>query len=150
MTTTIGTRAPTPLSHPSEDFEDSAKLLLRLTLGCLLLLHGIGKLTGGVDSILGAVAQTGLPGSLGYLVYVGEIVAPLLLIFGIWTRAAAVAIAINMMVAVALVHMGQLATLTASGGWQLELQAFYLATALGIALLGAGRLSFGGADGRWN
>ena len=46
--------------------------------------------------------------------------------------------------------MGQLATLTASGGWQLELQAFYLATALGIALLGAGRLSFGGADGRWN
>ena len=150
MAITAGTHTPTPLVRPGEDFEDTGKLLLRLTLGLLLLLHGIGKLTGGVDSILGAVATAGLPASLGYLVYVGEIVAPLLLIFGIWTRAAAVVIAINMMVAVALVHMGQLATLAASGGWDLELQAFYLATALGIALLGAGRLSFGGADGRWN
>jgi putative oxidoreductase len=143
-------RTPMPQVHSSDDFEDTGKLLLRLALGGLLLLHGIGKLTGGVDSILGAVARTGLPASLAYLVFVGEIIAPLLLIFGIWTRLAAVVIAINMMVAVALVHMGDLATLAPSGGWGLELQAFYLATALGIALLGAGRLSFGGSEGRWN
>jgi putative oxidoreductase len=143
-------RPRVPLERPGEDFEDTGKLLLRLTLGLLLLLHGIGKLTGGVEGIIGAVARTGLPGSLGYLVYVGEIVAPLLLIFGIWTRMAAVVIAINMVVAVVLMHMGDLATLTESGGWKLELQAFYLATAFAIALLGAGRLSFGGSEGRWN
>ena len=130
--------------------EDTAKLLLRLTLGLLMLLHGIGKITGGIDPILGMVAKTGLPAAFGYAVYVGEVVAPLLLIVGAWTRAAAVVLAINMVVAVALVHMAQLATLSPTGGWALELQGFYLAVALAIALLGAGRYSAGGIDGRWN
>jgi len=130
--------------------EDTAKLLLRLTLGVLMLLHGIGKISGGIEPILGMVAKAGLPAALGYLVYVGEVAAPLLLIIGAWTRAAAVVVALNMVVAVALVHAGQLATLSPGGGWALELQGFYLATALAIALLGAGRYSAGGIDGRWN
>ena len=130
--------------------EDTAKLLLRLTLGLLMLLHGIGKITGGIDPILGMVAKAGLPAAFGYAVYVGEVVAPLLLIVGAWTRAAAVVVAINMVVAVALAHMAQLATLSPNGGWALELQGFYLFVALAIALLGAGRYSAGGIDGRWN
>jgi putative oxidoreductase len=124
--------------------------LLRLTLGLLMLLHGIAKVTGGIDPILGMVAKAGLPSALGYLVYVGEIAAPLLLIVGAWTCAAALVIAINMVVAVALVHASQLATLLPTGGWALELQAFYLAMALAIALLGAGRFSVGGIGGHWN
>ena len=130
--------------------EDTAKLLLRLTLGLLMLLHGIGKITGGIDPILGMVAKAGLPAAFGYAVYVGEVVAPLLLIVGAWTRAAAVVVVINMVVAVALAHMAQLATLSPNGGWALELQGFYLAVALAVALLGAGRYSAGGIDGRWN
>lgn len=63
---------------------------------------------------------------------------------------AALVIVINMVVAVALVHGAELATLSRSGGWALELQAFYLASALAIALLGAGRFSAGGVNGRWN
>jgi putative oxidoreductase len=137
-------------SERSASLEDTAKLLLRLTLGLLMLLHGIGKITGGIDPILGMVAKAGLPAAFGYAVYVGEVLAPLLLIVGAWTRAAAVVVAINMVVAVALVHMAQLAMLTPNGGWALELQGFYLAVALAIALLGAGRYSAGGIDGRWN
>jgi putative oxidoreductase len=137
-------------SERSAGLEDAAKLLLRLTLGLLMLLHGIGKVTGGIDPILGMVAKAGLPAAFGYAVYVGEVLAPLLLIVGAWTRAAAVVVAINMVVAVALVHMAQLATLSPTGGWALELQGFYLAVALAIALLGAGRYSAGGIDGRWN
>lgn len=129
---------------------DLGKLVLRLNLGILTLLHGVAKVTAGPAFVLGLVAKAGLPPALGYLVYVGEVLAPLLVIAGLWTRPAALVVAINMVVAVWLVHMGQLGELTRSGGWALELQAFYLFTAVAIALLGAGRISLGGASGRLN
>ena len=129
---------------------DVAKLLLRLILGSLILVHGIGKITSGPGVVLDVVHQAGLPASFGYLVYVGEIVAPICVIIGLWTRLGAIIIAINMLVAVLLVHAGQFFQLGDSGGWALELQAMYLVVALSIALLGAGRYSLGGTDGRWN
>lgn len=150
MAIATNTRPPIAIVRPVGGMQDAGKLLLRLTLGVLMLLHGIGKITGGIDPILGMVAKAGLPAAFGYGVYVGEVLAPLLLIVGAWTRAAAVVVAINMVVAVALAHMAQLATLSPTGGWALELQGFYLAVAVAIALLGAGRYSAGGVDGRWN
>ena len=123
---------------------DLGKLLLRLTLGSLMLLHGIAKLSSGADHIAGMVASHGLPGVLGYLVYVGEVLAPLLLIVGLWTRPAALVVAINMVVAIGLAHMGQLGQLGKSGGWALELQGLFLFTAVAVSLLGAGRFSLGG------
>jgi putative oxidoreductase len=130
--------------------DDAGKLVLRLTVGILILLHGIAKITGGVAPILAMVAKAGLPEALGYLVYVGEVVAPLLLIVGVWTRAAALVVAINMVVAIALVHSHQIFMLGKNGGWELELQGLFLFTAVAIALLGAGRHSIGGIGGRWN
>ena len=129
---------------------DLGKLVLRLTLGILTLLHGVAKISAGPGFILGMVAKTGLPASLGYLVYVGEVLAPVLLIVGLWTRAAALVVAANMIVAVALVHMGELGSLGRTGGWALELQGFFFFTAVAVALLGAGRISLGGAGGRFN
>jgi putative oxidoreductase len=129
---------------------DTGKLILRLALGLLILLHGIAKVMGGVQGILGAVTKMGLPEAFGYLVYVGEVLAPLLVIVGFWTRPAALVIAINMAFAVFLVHLGQLFQLSQQGGWALELQGMYFFTAIAIALLGAGRYSVGGATGRWN
>lgn len=130
--------------------EDMGKFILRATLGILILFHGISKIIGGPGMILGLVAKAGLPSAFGYLVYVGEVIAPLLVLFGAWTRLAALVIAINMVVAVALVHTSQIFTMGKTGGWALELQGIYLAAALAIALLGAGRYSVGGASGRWN
>ncbi len=130
--------------------EDLGKLLLRVALGVLILLHGIAKLRGSPDFIIDLVSKAGLPGALGYLVYVGEVLAPILLIVGLFTRAAALIVAINMVVAVALVHMGELASLTKNGGWALELQGMFFFTAIAVALLGAGRYSVGGLAGRWN
>lgn len=129
---------------------DSAALLLRLALGVLIGLHGIGKLGTGPGMVLDLVVKAGLPSAVGYLVYIGEIVAPFLLIIGLWTRAAAIVIAINMLVAVLLVHTGQLFLLTKNGGYALELQTMYLIVAVAIALLGAGRFSLGTSTGRWN
>jgi putative oxidoreductase len=129
---------------------DLAKLLLRVALGMLILLHGIAKLQGGPDFVLGAVARMGLPAQFGYLVYVGEVLAPLLLIVGYLTRAAALVVAINMVFAVWLVHVPELFTLSKTGGWALELQGMYLMAAIVVALLGAGRYSLGGTSARWN
>lgn len=130
--------------------EDLGKFVLRSTLALLLLAHGISKLIGGAGFITGLVGSLGLPPALGYLVYVGEVVAPVLVLIGLWTRPAALVIAINMIVAVLLVHTGELLAITKTGGWALELQAMFLVGAIAVALFGAGRYSVGGRDGRWN
>lgn len=136
------------LAGPSA--EDVAKLVLRLTLGVLTLLHGINKIETGPGFVLGLVQQAGLPSFLAYGVYIGEVIAPVLLIIGLFTRPAALVIVVNMLVAFALVHTSQLFTLGKQGGWALELQGFFLFTALTVALLGAGRISLGGTNGRFN
>lgn len=130
--------------------EDLGKLVLRSVLAILILLHGISKIIGGAGFIVGLVTKFGLPPAFAYLVYVGEVVAPLLVLFGIWTRAGAAIIAINMLAAFLLVHTGQLFEMAKTGGWALELQGMYLAAAIAVALLGAGRYSIGGNSGKWN
>jgi putative oxidoreductase len=138
-------------SNGSTSSNDGAKLLLRVLLGVLILLHGIAKLKGGVPTyVMDLVARVGLPAVLGYLVFIGEVVAPILLIIGLWTRLAALVIAINMIAAIALVHSKDLFAIAKSGGWALELQGMFLFVAIAIAMLGAGRYSVGGANGRWN
>jgi putative oxidoreductase len=112
-----------------------AILLLRFTLAILVLLHGIAKLRGGVGPIESMLQAQGVPGVLAYAVFIGEVVAPLLIIAGIWVRAAALLIAINMVVAVALAHSKELLQLDQTGGYALELQAFFLVTALVVAWL---------------
>jgi len=129
---------------------DFAKLLLRVVLGLLILAHGIGKIKSGPGMIVDLVVQHHLPAFVGYLVYIGEVVAPALLIVGLFTRAAAAIIVINMIFAVLLAHTDELFSMDKSGGYALELQALYLVTAIVVALIGAGRYSIGGLYGRWN
>ena len=130
--------------------EDLGKLVIRSALAILVLLHGISKLTGGIDGISGMITNAGLPAVFAYGVYVGEVIAPLLVLIGLWTRAAAAVMAINMVVAVMLVHVPELVQLNKQGGWALELQGMFLFGAIAVALLGAGRYSVGGINGKWN
>ncbi len=130
--------------------EDHGKLILRLMLGLLMLFHGIDKIIGGIEGIINRFEGIGLPGALVYLIYLGEIVAPVLVVIGYWTRAAAFIIAGNMVVAILVAHSGDFFTLTPNGGYGLELQFFYLLSAVAIIALGAGRYSVAGAQGKWN
>jgi putative oxidoreductase len=118
---------------------DFGKLLLRLTLGGLLLFHGIAKLFHGVDFIEGQLATHGLPTFLAYGVFIGELIAPLMVILGYQTRIGALIIVFNMLIAIALVHANELLALGGQGGWALELQGFFLFTALSLIFLGPGR-----------
>lgn len=131
-------------------YDDLGKLVLRLALGLMILLHGIAKLVGGIGFVTGMLQKMGLPGAIGYLVYVGEVIAPLLIVFGLWTRLAAFILAGNMIVAVLLAHTTQLFSLSDTGGWEMELQGMFFFAAVALVLLGAGRYSIGGRTGRWN
>ena len=119
--------------------EDTGKLVLRLTLGILILLHGLAKLTNGVGGISNMLSGIGLPSTLAYGVYIGEVLAPLLVIIGFYARIGALVIVVNMLFAIGLVHMKDLFVLTKTGGWGIELQAFFLFTAVAVALIGPGR-----------
>ena len=67
-----------------------------------------------------------------------------MLIAGFYARIGALLVAINMLFAFALVHMGELGHLNEQGGWALELQGMFLVTAIALALLGPGRYSVNG------
>ena len=130
--------------------DDAGKLILRLTLGMLLLMHGLHKLMNGIDGINAIVIANGWPQWIAYGVLVGEVLAPAMIILGVITRAAALVVAVNMLVAIYLAHGHQLLQLTKTGGWILELQAMFLFVAIVIAFLGAGHYSLGGTRGRLN
>ncbi|WP_345797144.1 DoxX family protein [Castellaniella sp. MT123] len=134
----------------SSTTDDLGKLILRLVLGILVLLHGLSKLDSGIGWIGGMLQGHGLPGFVSYGVYIGEVLAPILVILGLWARLGGILIAINMLFAFGLVHAHDLLTLGKSGGWAMELQGMYLFTGLVVALLGAGAYSLGGRNGRCN
>jgi putative oxidoreductase len=117
------------------------KLILRFTVGIMMLFHGAAKIMnpGSVDYIGGVLSGSGLPSFLAYGVYVGEIIAPIMIILGIYSRYGAMLIVINMLFAIFLMHTGDIFALTEHGGWRLELQGFYLFGALAIMFLGSGR-----------
>jgi putative oxidoreductase len=83
-----------------------------------------------------------LPEFLAYGVYVGEVLAPLMIIVGYSSRLGGVLVVINMLFAIVLMHGGDVFSLSPHGGWALELQGFYLFGGLAVALLGSGSYAF--------
>jgi len=121
--------------------EDAGKLILRITTAGLILFHGTSKIIRGVSFMDPALAQFHLPAFVAYGVYVGEVVAPLFMIAGAWTRVAALVVMFNMVMAVLLEAHRNLFVIQRTGAWGLEVEAFYFLTALVVALLGGGRYS---------
>lgn len=118
---------------------DFAKLLLRLTFGILMMFHGVAKIRHGVDWISNMLVADGLPGFIAYGAFVGEIIAPVLIILGLFTRQAAFIYAFNIVVATLLVGLPKFFTLTNVGAWGLETEALYFLGGVIIMFLGAGK-----------
>lgn len=126
--------------------EDGGKLVLRLVLGVLILFHGVTKMHYGIGFVGDLLSKAGLPTAIGYLVYVGEVVAPLMIILGIAGRLGALIVVVNMLFALMLVHTSQLFGVDPkNGGYMLELQAMYLFGALSLSMMGMGRFVLGGS-----
>lgn len=118
-----------------------AILLLRFTTAGLMIFHGVAKLIGGLDRIEAMLAAMGLPKWFAAGVLIGELVGPILVLLGLWVRPAALVMAFNMVVAVALAHSGDLLKIGPSGGYRLELQVFFLVCSLVIAWMASERTS---------
>ncbi len=129
--------------------EDLGKLLLRFGLGGLLLFHGIHKLLNGLGPIEAMLTAHNLSASIAYGVYFGELIAPILIIVGLFSRIGGMLVAVNMVIAVLLAHTAAvLAVSPTTGAYALESEMFFLVGGLAVALLGAGRFSLG--NGNWN
>lgn len=120
---------------------DIAKLILRIMVGGLLLFHGIDKALHGVSFIEGMLSAHELPDVVTYGVYIGEIVAPVLLIVGLFTSLAALIVIVNMVMAILLAHSDTLFALTEYGAWSIEVPMLYLLSSVAIILLGPGKYS---------
>lgn len=124
---------------------DLGLLILRLSVGILMLFHGVAKIFGGLGFIKQVLAGKGLPEFIANGVYVGEVIAPLLMIIGYRTRIAAAIFAFNTLVIILLVHANEIFTLNQHGGWNLELVGLYMFGAVALFFTGSGKyaLSFG-------
>ena len=123
---------------------DTGRLILRLCVGGLMLFHGVAKIMhpASLDFISGMLTANDLPVFLAYAVYIGEVVAPLMVIVGYQARIGALLIAVNMLFALFLAHTGDFFSLSEHGGSAIELQLFYLLSATAVVFLGSGRLAF--------
>ena len=132
--------------------EDIGKLIMRLMVGGLLLFHGVHKVLNGIEPIKHLLAAQGAPDWLAYGVYLGEVVGPILVILGLLSRVGGLFIAINMLVAIAMVHRHYGLFANWSGtqkGEGFEFHLLVLAIVLAIIVRGAGALSLDRAIHRW-
>lgn len=114
-------------------------LLLRLALGIVIFPHGAQKVFGwfggyGLHGTLNFFTQTmGIPVVFAVLAIAAEFLGSLGLVTGLLTRVAAFAIAVEMLVAVALVHLHNGFFMNWSGAQKGEGFEFHL-LAIGIAI----------------
>jgi putative oxidoreductase len=121
--------------------QDIGIILLRISIASTMFIYGISKLIHGIGFIANLLTQYGLPSFLGYGVYVGEIIAPILIIIGYRTKLAGLIFATNCFVATLLVQLPNLLKLNDFGGW--EMGPLFIYTLFGIALFftGGGKYS---------
>lgn len=112
-------------------------LALRLTLGSLLLAHGLMKLTVfGIDGTVGYFGSLGLPAIAAHLTIFGEVAGGLALIVGLFTRLAAV-LSLPILLGATWAHAGNGWVFSnAGGGWEFPLLLVLLAGI--VATQGAG------------
>lgn len=120
---------------------DLGLLLIRIVIGFTMLLHGINKIIHGLDYIKSVLSAHGLPAFLSYGVYIGEIIAPLLIIIGFRTRMASLALAITCICIILLAHVNEIIALNDHGGLAIELVCIYLFVSLGLFFTGGGKMS---------
>lgn len=120
---------------------DLGKLLLRIGVGGLMLFHGIYKLMHGFGGIKGMLAEKGLPELLWIGAFVGEVIAPLCILFGFFTRISALLVAVTMIFSIILAFGTAGFGIGDKGAPIVELNLLYLFSALALYCVGGGRFS---------
>ncbi|HVI10827.1 MAG TPA: DoxX family protein [Candidatus Binatia bacterium] len=114
-----------------------ALFAMRLTLGAVMMAHGYQKVFGGLHHYQQFISGLGLPAWSAYLSAFSEFFGGLLLLIGLFTRFAALAICVDLCVAIAKVHFHH--GLTGNMGWELPLSLATLA--FGLIFFGGGPIA---------
>jgi len=118
---------------------DIAKLLLRLSVGIMMLFHGVEKIANGINGVKFLTTKAGLPEFIAYGVYIGEVIVPILIILGLYARVASLFLSLNMIMAIFLAYGNSLFELNKYGAPVFELPLLYFILSLALFLLGSGR-----------
>ena len=115
---------------------NKAITFLAFSLGFLLLFHGVDKIMNGTGFIEKMLTNANIPYAkyITYGVFIGEVLAPILLIIGRYVKIAGGIIAFNMLAAIFLDHKDTIFTLSEHGGWSIELQVLYFIAGLTLFL----------------
>ncbi|TXD71357.1 DoxX family protein [Aequorivita antarctica] len=128
---------------------DLGLLLLRISIGILILFHGMANLNSDYTFIKSLLSDIGIPEFVAYSVFLGQIIAPILILIGWRARLASLVLALNMLTAILMAHSADVFTLNEFGGWAIELQGLYLFGAIEIFFLGAGKYAIS-TKSKWN
>lgn len=121
-------------SIKASKLNDITHLGIRLVLGVIFLVHGLGKFD---PMFAGFLGQLGIPAEMQIPVALAEFVPGILLIVGVLSRIASSLLSIVMLGAI--FHVKHAANLTGQGGFEIDL--ILLAANLTMITMGPGRIS---------
>ncbi|WP_431167205.1 DoxX family protein [Tenacibaculum halocynthiae] len=124
-------------------------LIQRVSIGLLILFHGIANMNSNYSFIKSLLSGLSLPEFFSYGVFIGEIVAPILIIIGYRAKLASLVLTLNMFIAILMAHVSEIFSINQYGGWAIELQALYLFGSLSIMFLGAGKYAIS-TNSKWD
>lgn len=125
----------------TEQNRDTGLLLLRCTIGILIVFHGFANMNSNYAYIKSLLNGIGMPEFLAYGGFIGEIIAPIIVVIGYKARLGSLIIAFFFLIAIFLGHSSDIFSLNQFGGWGIELQALYLFGSMTIFLVGAGKFA---------
>ena len=115
-------------------------LILRLVLGVCLFMHGVAKIMNGISGVKSMLAAKNIPEFVAYGVYLGEIVAPIMIILGLFCRIGAL-IVFGLSIVILYVAYPDLGAMNAHGGLSAEILYLYIGISLCLLATGGGRFA---------
>jgi len=128
---------------------DIALFILRLSGAIVLWPHGAQKALGlfggpGIAGTVAAMSHMGFPVPLVYVVIAVEFLGPIALVLGVFTRLAALGIAIDMAVAAYKIHLANGFFMNFAGnqkGEGIEFFIYAVGISLALVIAGSGRIA---------
>ena len=115
-------------------------MFARLGLGVCLFMHGFAKILHGIGGVKSILTKADLPEIMAYGSYVGEVIAPIMIILGIFSRIGALlVIGTSLTIMYAYHGLGNLLELTNAGGFKAEILYLYIALSLCVIFNGSGK-----------
>ena len=146
MNNTAGTKLLIPgLAGFYASSGEIADALVRIVIGCIMFMHGWGKVGMGTAGVTAFFAKMGMAPELAYAAIFLETVGAVCIVVGLFTRFFAAALAIEMAIALVSVHLAH-GFSASKGGYEYVLLLGIVMFA--IALRGGGRYSLDRIVGR--